>query len=831
MAGERTIKLAVGIDEQSVRKAKLLVDDLTRSVEKLINASKQAGVMGGGGVTNFKFGGGSGGVNAVGQRAQAVRGGIGPTSVIGNILGGDAASIRTLISASQQGFSQTSANIRTFVDRATADVQRLNRAVADLQKNMGGLQIPGGAPGGGGGGGAPPAPPGAPPTPPPGGGGGGWRKWVGGRVQNVAQNWLGLPGPAAQGIGNFATRFAGAAAVGGAVVSATEFGLRSFEDQRAAQIAFGLEEPGRRLERAGAVASIGRASYFAGKSGDISYIGAQRAVMRNKEFMASLGNVTLQREQIQLALGRGPSLKGVKNEVMQGIHNFAGKTTGELFQWLSGQELPGGADTRSKFELELQRAVMETSPQLAGRYKQAIASEQMRQNPELFSAATSMYQNSMGRVGALRSAGMSTSFVNARLIDGGRGMMPAYEAMESRLMKGGWSIADQAAGHQQFLGIGAGYEGRAGSAIGLISAGIGGLSNLGQLTRAGGILGGSVGAADAFRRQAMASVGRGGLDVSVGRDLLGGLSSRAMQLGQFGAGDTAASYMSGMAALVAGGSGAPLDVAQQQRRMGLVQQGVGALGRFTNGTGSPFDKASSLMGAMGAMGGYSGGAEGLQRMSPDVLMGIANGGEVPTWAAAQGITSDSAKRMLGFGARSPFFQVYDEQFKGTAAGKLLSQVRGAEANGGDFRDLLKGKSNKEQDRIRDTLGGVLFSSNLVGSPDEGSGMLLSMSSPGAGRLKGGGVGAARPGGGEAAALLDSARAIESAGQSLNKGAKAIADYFDARGERKGGVALVNSTAVAKDMTEAVGQVSAQLEVLAANIAKVNSRFGGAVKTK
>lgn len=846
--GEKQLKISVAADETSFKRAKMLVDDLTRSIEKLAKASNTMGAGGGGllGVSTNKTLPGLGGAQQHNRPGQS-------TNVVANILGGDAGQLRTLVSGTQQAFSQVGSGIKTFIDRATADVQRLTRAMQDLQRATGGgmggggggtlpgmgpgMSMPGGgtptmpgfAPGGGAGGGGVPG----------GGGGGGggfgamFRQWVQGRASAGAQ-FIGLPPQASAAIGRFAGANAAGAGIGVGALMAYNFGATSFENQRSAQLDYALNEPTRRLERGAAVAGIGRSSYMAGRGGDISYVKAQRDALGNREIRQAMDAHVLQREQIELALGTGPSIKGLTRQGKDWLMSKAGSAWGGIGQMLSGQELGsmpggsagelGGVEGMSELKIRLQKAVMDSSPELAHRFQSAVRANQMMQDPEFAMEANNAYAGAGANLGRRRLGHLG--------VPKGQDPIAYMKARQARLTAMGYENGDEEARDTILRGAGAGYM-RSFGGTELLSLQYGGAQGVLPTMSAAGQLGGSVGAGTRFIRNAFGghggygAVGAGGLDVTVGSQLLQSASQGALQTGQFGAGNTGATYMQSMAALVGGGQGVPFDTAEQARRLSMIEQGGANLQGFMSGSKAPLYQATSLMAGIGATGGYSAATEALTRMDGRVLKGIANGGDVPEWARGLGIDRGQATSFLKRQEKAPLFEVVDELVGGDA-GKLLKDIRGAEAGGGSFKSVFKGKSVREQQKMSEQLGGILYSQGLAQSPEAGAGTFLAQLSgeDGYTALRGRGVGAAGPRGLEKAALEDKANGELSAAKMIQKSVDELKSLFDTRGERAGGKASVAAarSGVAHVMEEAVGQVSAQLTVLAGNIATVNERF-------
>lgn len=775
---DKTIKVSIAVDENSARKAKALVDDLTRSVERLVAASSKIGgsTLGGqvaGGASVTMRSPQPGGIRHMAAAAQQGRGG-----VFANILGGDQQTLRGLVSGAQQAFQSVSSSIKTFTDRAESDLRRLQRAVAGVNASMGGMaaSVGGGrggpyvyAPGGGGGGRTLPgiAPgfivpgtqvPGVQATPasPGGRGGGGARPpaAAGGMAGGVAG---GAGGALANAMGlGFLGRLGGPAAIGAAGVAAYQFGVSAMEDERLAKLQYRVSEPIDRLSRRAAVAAPFQHQFSAVMGGQVSSTVAFRQALQDPEVKRTLMGSNVDRAALaKLTVGTSSYKLGNLGKQLKG---YAGRTLEDFTSWLQGQQGLTADERRNSMQLAEDVALRNIGPEQAQQLQAAAAAKLGVMNPWERDVRDTIYQGAHSRVAALRATGRAAGVITLR--DGTK--TSAYEYHQARLHEKGWTLGDEAAGRNTMLGVGAGYM-KALGPLGVVSAGIGGLHNAAQLTRMGGILGGSVGAAGKFYRGTVqGGIGRGGLDVAAGSQLFDMLGQHAMQTGQFGAGNAFSTYAGAAAGLVGGGMGAPLDVAEQQRRIMMLQSGGQNFASFTQGTKAPLYEALSLYGAMGATGGYSLATEGLRKMDPGLLQAIARGGDVPEWARAQGIDANAARSFLGHQAKAPLAEVVDRLAVGDSAG-LLKDVRAAEAGGGTFKDVFRARTSglkggaaaREITKLSEQLGGVLASSGLAQNAEAGAGTFLAqlLQDPEfAPMLKGKGVGAAGPKGPEALAL-------------------------------------------------------------------------------
>lgn len=789
-AGARQIRFQIAVDEVSARKAKALVDDLTRSVERLVQTASRAG-------SALQGLGGGGGVNVTARRTPGPgQGGIGHMAaanakggVVANILGGDASAVRNLVTSSQQAFSSVSAAIKTFVDRAESDVQRLTRAVAQLQRGLGGgvgsVSFGGPssyAPGRGPSGtllGMPGLPqalpgPGGAPLPLPGGGGGrgagGGPKGPGffGGIWGGAQQVGGMAGlGGVSGALGMLSRFG---VVGGAVAAGAagyEYLAGASQEGRVANLRYTVNEPLERLNRRAAVAAPFQQIYGRTRHGDVAYGMAVQQTLRDTNVMSSLRFSHNQREELALRLSgiEDPTLRSVGKRLRSALSQNTiaeDMSYGGVMALLPGMA-PDRLDSTSRKtlrEISEEIALRGMSPEQAQQFQQAVTAREALMDPRLAANANRLYHSAMGNVGMARHGFLSTGMTRDAE---GNVIGHAMTDLEASLTAQGYGVGEYAGARRQLVSTaGKGYLGRIG-ATRLLNMQYGGLQGADSLLRAGGILSGGVGGGLGFLNAVQGSIGRGGLDVTAGSELFSALTSRMLGTGQY-QGNSAEAFARMAAAVVGGGAGAPMDVAEQMRRAAMFEGGLTNFGSLTSGAKAPLYQATSMFGAMGAMGGYGGGAEALMRMDPGLAMAIARGADIPDWAKGQGVTQEAAQKFLRYQRRAPLFEVVDDLYAGTETGALLGEVRKAEAGGGSFMDAfaartkgLKGRARAhEEQRLAELLGGALYTQGLAASPEAGAGTFLSQFSQaegyGAGTLRGRGAGAAGPAGPEAAAL-------------------------------------------------------------------------------
>jgi hypothetical protein len=754
MAGDnaKVIKFSYSHDEQSARALVRSFETIKRSLEGVVSTAQRAtaalGGIGGPGVTSNKFTPGVRGGSAFQNTPVAQK----QAGIVAQVFGGDAASIKNLASTTQQAFAGASTGIRSFVQRAETDLKRLQRTIEGVGGALRGIAPPswgggGGGMGGGGGsrllgpmgggGGTPFIPEYIPPGGRGGGFGGGGRGprmlgpvggfGGGGGGVPPGGGGGGFPFPGGFGalLGGLGLGFFGASTLVGGAMGAYNFGARAYDKNREANLGYQVNElGGDRLARQAQVAAPFVEQYQQARSGNLSYLMARKQVLRSAAHTAMMDPKNREELMQRLAGTKGANLGVAKNW----ISSFAGKALAGTGKDPGGSTKfnadpnwdknlpPGGMDILEEITTRKMSAAQ------ADAYRANIANTMALQGPRLRAISENMVGQAQGNV-SLRRAGFYG-------VPKGRDPMEYMLERRANLTAQGYSTEEEAGARRSIVtGAGMGYLSRFGGTE-LLGMQNGGLNNAVDLARTGGILGGSSGAGMNFlRKTVQGSLGRGGLDVTAGSQLFGDLSSRALASGQFGAGNTFSTYAGAAAGLVGGGAGAPLDVAEQQRRAGMLSAGMATFGGFTSGAAAPLYQMTSLLGATQAAGGYGASSEALSRMSPEVLTAISRGGAVPEWARGLGVDKGSASKFLDYQRKAPLFEVVDEMIGGDA-GDLLKKVRGAEADGGSFMDVVKGETKglkgasraRRATQIAEQLGGVLYSQGLASSPEAGAGV-------------------------------------------------------------------------------------------------------------
>jgi hypothetical protein len=335
---------------------------------------------------------------------------------------------------------------------------------------------------------------------------------------------------------------------------------------------------------------------------------------------------------------------------------------------------------------------------LVGKHAQQFTSSwdqnQNNQSPMFNMMANRIAQDSMGRYKELLFLGQGTGLDKNGNLN--------YEKVLARATRQGLTTGDLAAGRQQLLQIGSGYQSVMDPGS-LYRNSAMGFTNIPQVLQVGGMLGGSVGAGKSFYNLAQGNMGRGGLDVAVGRSVFGDMAQGLMSTGQFGIGNMGANYLNYAAGFI-GGGGDNSDVAAQARRANWLQVGNPALASLTQGSHAPLYAATSILGAIGSVGRFNAASDSLSEMTPEMLASISRSGDIPDYLKMVGITPDAVKKQSRFNSRVPLLEArgFGSDYWGKEAWGIIEGVK-EKGVAGYFNSELSGLSGKDKQRAMDSL--------------------------------------------------------------------------------------------------------------------------------
>ncbi len=711
---EKTIRIRADVDPLGFQRANELVEQLTRSVERLTQASTRAG-------QGFS----AGAAGRPGSVPPPAPGGAGgkKSGLIGDILGvSDASALRSLVSGTDTALRSTGSGVRTFVDRADADLARLEKRIVSVVSKMSGLGGGGGGGGGldfmgGGGGKTLPSPLDYRPsdmellkrerqaTARPGGGGAGI-----GQIVQYGAGQLGFGGPTGQFMGMLGAAGGGAMVAGGVIGGAMLANQMAemYVGSREANLRWTTGEAGNVLGRsAGMVAPFSRL-FGAARGGDAAYGAAFSKTINSRDFMQSIQMTTGMRAELAERLsGYGNTTFG---SLAKEISSGAGSTVQDILDKVGATSSMDGVSRNLAASIARTVAVRNVGPEQAAAFQQGVENTRATMDPR--------FAEALNFVPGAAMSNLQTRRMGFFGVPKGREAMEYMRDLEGNYASSGRSAAEVGGANRALvMGAGKGYLRFGGSS--LLSMHEGGASGVEQMLRGGGILGGSVGAGMSFVNRTFqhSGVGGGGLDVNAGSELFGSLVQRSLGLGNaFGAGDTFSKYTEGAAGLVYGGGE---DTAGQQRNVGLLQRGIPQLQSLTQGTAAPLYGALSLVNWTKATGGYSSLTERLRKTDVTVLQGIARGGSVPgeiMGLAGPGATEATVRAMVKSGLAGVQRSAFAESVSlipGSGAEKLVRGFRGSNQTLPDYigglldSTGLKGAArSRGQKRLLETMGGA-----------------------------------------------------------------------------------------------------------------------------
>ena len=689
------IKIGASFDTASFRVVDSAIKSLITSVERLNRSMEGVSRS----VSKIQTGGVQNGTGVQGIKTQQGK----QPGIVGAILGTqDSSSVSRMVSDTDRAFDAVSRKISSFTSKALADMGRLNgatrgggswasRAMYEIEERNfaragGVVNIPTGFLGG-----AETAPSGAPifgvPGRTSGGRGGGGKGSVWGRIGSSGSLSSGAQGViygAASGMeslagGNVGGFFGstigrlgiagGAAYAGYRIADAlTQMGANTYNANQLLQ----LENPVTIQQKLATAMSPFRGMVSSGIGKDYSSMLAWKRVFSNPEIMNSVTNTRLNQDSINRLMGDN-TLTGMGKERLSSLSRFMSTTGLGIAEWAQGEgrAIPD-AELKSAREVERRIKQEQLMADQGDRMKAAYSAELAKQDVFTSLMSNEIGQNFMGRFQTLASMGRTTSIVHRR----GQPDITNYEDINARLMRGGWTMGEAASNYQSLLGIGKGY----GSLLGgtsLVSAGMAGFGNIGQLVKTAGMIGGDLGGAGSYlsliNKKNGLTGGAGGLDVAVSRDLFGDISQRALGTGMYG-GENLNWVSSNMAAMVFGGGA---DVAGQQRALYGFQMGNALNQTYTSGSRSNLDRAIANEAAMAAAGGFGGASRDLMRLAndPRLLASIAGGAKIPGWVDSsinKGMAQDFQSRLRA----GKFADVIDRSWESDpVTSQLLSELR------------------------------------------------------------------------------------------------------------------------------------------------------------
>jgi hypothetical protein len=483
------------------------------------------------------------------------------------------------------------------------------------------------------------------------------------------------------------------------------------QDTRQAQLQYSLSEPILRQQRTAQALSPFATGYARVRHGDIAYGVAQKAAMADVEVMnavknkerktelallkskitdATLGGL---RDRITSATGVGVATGAASmmtRDVLKfGFGAWAGGKASDFFGLKDGSKSMMDDSMIQQSSMSMrnirEQIALKSIPVDMSSETQSITEAKLAQmSPRLKEIMNNMLANSMRDTQVARAGFMATG----QYTDKKTGEIRDYSLeRQERLLRRGYT-------EEELAGMRAGLHSSAGHAYikygdYAMGARAGGIGNIGELYKVGGIMGGSVDAGHDFvRNLVQKNIGRGGLDITSGSAMFGRIGNRAMELAGagYGTGDLS-SYMKNFSNLVYGsGMSTP---EQQVREMQLIN-GTASNQGLTSGSTAPLYKAISAMASISSAGGYGALSESLQSTPIEMLRQIAGGGVISDTQKGLGMTAEIAKKFLdrsvGGGLFSEMLSTKNFDYGKGETSKYVGLLQGQ--YGMDYKKLL-----------------------------------------------------------------------------------------------------------------------------------------------
>ena len=691
---DKTLKISVSTDQNSARMTKRVIDDLTVSMTKLVEmtnrlAQTMAGLSNGRGVQGVSMSTRSpiGTVGGAGGPLATARGG--SQGILGSLLGaGNAQGVQALGSATVSSLGAVESKIKTFVNSTVQELSKLQTAVSNATGALGGMA-------GGGGSDRP---------------GYHWKsgEWWPDRPKGrgapkveeaeapeeeaeAPEEEAGGPGPSVRTKKSKKAKKAGGilgGSLGGVfpdlnpIFSAANLGVVGVG--LAGRYGFGKGEEinqwmtsersiriGRTLDLPWEVSGRKAEMYspFRNMASDImgkNYAGrmAWQSVMNDPEVMKSIFNVDLRKEQAEYRSGLRGTAKATLEEIADRVRNSDGIIAG-IGSAVYGAVSPiqggpsAGVTGLTQRTIKEQNVFASIGPEQAKELQEATDLALSLQDPFVQQGVGEVYGNQVSRYAMARAVGQADRRATIN------GIERTTEGLRrQRMAARGRDQGEIPGARQALFSIGQGY----GAAFGqesdmMLSYGEMGLGNFPQLLKLGGLLTGKVGSnkdptgAYGFIKNILqGTIGTGGNDVAVGREIAETFGQMSLQAGIRGG--AAEDLIKNAARFVHNEQGVGFDVAGQQRRMLELQEGLGSIGGFSQGTIAPLYGALSTVSSIKANGGvFDYTSMRLNELSAPNLWSYAHGGRISSTDADMGITQAKAQEQLKSAQKFLFAEV------------------------------------------------------------------------------------------------------------------------------------------------------------------------------
>ncbi len=456
-----------------------------------------------------------------------------------------------------------------------------------------------------------------------------------------------------------------------------------------------LADPMQRLNRAAAFGQTFGGTAMAIRGGSISSGWAMKRALENSGMMDVLRDTTLRTQQAHLGTGYDVgTFKGLYSQGKQGLFGFGrylidhpgalnpfssgdGGTTNDE----RGRKYDAGLspEYKSKEAIAYTNAMRDMSSQKAQELAQAQRAI-LAADPRFAATLDRTYGEAGMRVGLGRMGGYSGGIDPRTRLD-------RMDVLDARLAAQGYNLSEYMSARRNLGGTaGWGYRGALGTQA--ISMGYGGFSGAEGLFGMGAQFGGGAGGGHAMINAIQSSIGGGGgMDVTAGSNMFGGLMQSAMGSGNFGFGMNPQVAMQALAAM-----GATGETGGDMRMARILQGGMGSWGNRLSGGIDPLQQALNVSAANVGMGGAEWGAKSaVMGLGPTEMLSILRGGpgNMPSYLTDVGASYGDVSGYHRAQQNTMFARNWQGQFgEGTAAAGALSGIQGA---GGDWVSYIKGR--------------------------------------------------------------------------------------------------------------------------------------------
>lgn len=435
----------------------------------------------------------------------------------------------------------------------------------------------------------------------------------------------------------------GALGLGGAVAAGIAIAsnlARNTPVNYSSNIQYGIDKPFFGLAGAASVGQIHGGNALSIRHGDMARVAAMVRLAGDPASSSILGSDYLLSQRRKM--DNPDTLIGqmFKNGIMSGTKSYLGSKFGGLAggSQLNAADRAAGIGSTDVMGLARQRADQEQMALKAEQYQKALDMK-LAEDPGFNDRINSFYSGALGRTQLLRAGGMGGGNVRIGSKRFGYTMSDQFSQLKAQALDMGYSEGDLVGAMQEMSGAAGRGNMHRGTAA-LLGAKAGGLGNASSIIGTGAQFNGGFKGGMGLLGAVQGMIGRGGTDITAAQSLTG-LGGSMMTSGNFSGGGAGL-----MTTLLGAGYGGG-DAAEDMRLARVTGAGVGAIGNVMAGGVDPLQQALNASAALQAAPNAPYSAKyALQHMDPASRAEFERTGKVPSHMAAMGVTDTMISKYI-----------------------------------------------------------------------------------------------------------------------------------------------------------------------------------------